>query len=549
MNEQNKKNEVENDVKEEVKKEIPSLTESELSLDSLEQPKEEKVLPTIEIETKIEESTEEEPPSEEVVVGPIETLEVPKKKKSHVGLIIIIIAVLLFVLGGIYFIFNNGKNLFLSSVNKEYGNIMSELDTWVGNGKYETLKNTSALTKGNFNFTIHVDESLLDSNSLGILTEINKLDGTFESGIDYKNKKIASTFGLRYNKSNMIDVGLYGQEKNLYIELKNLFDKYLKMPINEFDGIFEDPKVQVEDTKYIVKTVKDAFLNSLEAKDFKKSTETIKVDKEDVKATKIAYTLNNERAHKIYDKMLSILEKDDTFIEKIAKLTGKNENDVKTSLSAIRAKGKTETLIDSSEELVLSVYTKGLVKEAVRYEIAYKSGNEKDSIAYTKNKESSILSVQTQKGEILNAEFIHKSAKESQVILSSGTVQMDIILTKETSVTKMQYTLTEQSTSMKVLGSVTMDETKEKNQYVGTVRANAKLELQGSSLAELGMESNYVTSIGQTIELPALTNSTDIKNLTEYDSNLIMQNLMQNPVFMQFMTNIQRYIPSNPTVQ
>lgn len=551
MNDQNKKNEVENEVKEEEIKEIPTLTENEISLDDSKEEKKE--LPTIEIENKVEEEEPstpdpvEEVPKEEIVVGPIETVEVPAKKKSHAMLIVIILAVILFVLGGVYFIFNNGKNLFLSSINKEYGNIVNELDTWTGKGKYAEFKNTSAVTKGTFNFNIHVDESLLDSNTLGILTEINKLDGTYQMGMDYKQKTIASTFGVRYNKNNMIDLGFYGKEKNLYLELKNLFDKYLKMPMDEFDALFEDPNRQVEDVKYLTKTIKDAFLNSLESKDFKKTSETIKVDKEDVKTTKISYTVNDKNIKKIYDKVLTTLKKDDTFIEKFAKYTGKSESDIKTTLEAARKKGETETFLQSSDEMILSVYTKGLVKEAVRYEMETKSGNKETGITYTKNKDNTVLAFYTEAGEVMNATFIHKNDKQSEVILTSGTVQMDIVLKKENENIKVQYALTEQSTNMKMLGSVTVEEKKENKNYVGTIRSSSKVELQGSSIAEFGVEANYVTSVGETVELPAFNNSIDASYLTETDSNTIMQNLLQNPVFVQFMTNIQKYIPNNPT--
>ena len=56
------------------------------------------------------------------------------------------------------------------------------------------------------------------------------------------------------------NVFAYGQKEKIYIELKNLFDKYIEVPVKEYDTIFESSE-NLEDSKYIVKTVKDSFLN------------------------------------------------------------------------------------------------------------------------------------------------------------------------------------------------------------------------------------------------------------------------------------------------
>lgn len=505
-------------------------------------------LPTIEIENQVEESTPSETVPTEDSVEPtsnfssIQMEDVPRveKKKGNYTILIVVAAILLFIIGMIYFIFNNSKNLFLSSINKEYGNIVSKINSLSLETKYKDAKNSSIVEKGNISFHVDVASTLLDTNTKSLIEEINKLNGTFVTGIDYKNKKIASNIAVQYDQKEMLGFNIYGAEKNVYVDLKNMFEKYISIPVEEYDSLFEDPSVTLDDAEYMMKSVKDAFLNSLESKDFKKSSATIKLGNKEEKVNKISYVLDSKNVNKITKKMLEQLEKDNTFIELVSKYTNKTKEQIKSTVQT--AKNKDVITSSTNEQKVtFAVYTKGFMNEAVGYEICEDSS--KTTIRYTKEGNDIYIRFSEQDKEIAQIVWNDKNANEDEISLTAGTVVLKLTVKKENEQKVIDYSLSESSSNLKAYGSLVSKITKNNSQYTGSDKLTANVDMQGVSMIKLNLETNYTSTIGSEVTIPTnLSNSITMNELTDTDTQMIMQNLMQNPVFVQFMTNIQKYI-------
>lgn len=227
------------------------------------------------------------------------------KKKKPTALIVV--AAVLVICGiaalAYYFIWNNPKNIFLNAVNNEYQAFSNELSKLSGNDKLS--KEDVITTSGTLNFDIQTINELQSPEEKKLLEELSKLNMTVNTGVDRKNKEFAAEIMLNAEKDQLINVNMYGTKKSIYIELKNLLNKFIEVPMEEeYDNLFSDTNASVDDVDYILNATKDSFLKNIDKKDFKQTKDTIKVDGKDVKVTKTSYELNDKTATVLVEKMI-----------------------------------------------------------------------------------------------------------------------------------------------------------------------------------------------------------------------------------------------------
>lgn len=505
-------------------------------------------LPTIEIENQAENlAKEEEVFLDEKTMPSLQSIQiedVPKVEPSKGNkriFIVLILAAFLLIVGMIYFVFNNSKNLFLSAINKEYGNIVTQLKWTSLHPEYDDIKNTSVTEKGNFSFHIKLAPSLVDTNTTGLLDEINKLNGSFVTGIDYKNKKMAYNFIVNYDQNQMFNFNFYGSQKKMYIELKKLFNKYISIPIEEYETLFDDPNMAIDDGKYIIKTLKAAFLNSLESKDFKKTSTIIKIGTKEEKVNKIFYILDAKNGNKISKKMIENLEKDSKFIEILAKYT----NESKEKIQSAMKKSKNENIMPHSDaQVTFIVYTKGILNHAVGYEIETKSeSGMKNSIRYTKDGEKGYVHIYDNNKEVGNLVWVTKDENEREIKFTAGTVLLSVTVKKQENKMVIDYNMSEEISKAKLYGALVSNMNKENNGYTGNTNLTMNLDMQEISMMEVNLTSDYSGTIGQPISVPTdLENHIQLDQMTAVDFEGIVNNLMQDSVFGGFITNIQKYM-------
>lgn len=522
--------------------EIPNLTESNL-------PEEEKVvpgLPQIEIENQAEGMLTEEIP----VIPPTTIENQPNiaeekpKKKSKKGMIIGIILVLLVaILVVCYFLFFSTKNLFLAAVNKEYGNIVSNINT-LSNDKYKLAKDSSMVTKGNFKISMDANTAL-GTSFTGVAKELSKLNGTYTFGTDYKNKKISALLSLNYDKDAMLNINTYGTNQNLYAEFKNLFAKYISFPMEEYDALFTDPNVKVEDMKTMVKTVKNAFLDALDSKDFKKESVTTKIGEKEEKVTKISYAITENNIHKLYESILNKLKNDKNFVSLLASYTSSKEETVKENMEKAITEYKNKKILGNNS-IEMNVYTKGLLNTAVKYGIIVNEiGSYETNITqmtYAKADKKNYIEIMQNNKEAAHIVIEEKNKDKYLVTVTSGEVSALINITKENDTYKADYAITDSDNTNKITGTFTSKETKNDKKYDGTGNFTLEYELSGTKYFSLKAENTYQTTIGETVEVPEIKSSVRYDQLTDKDANAIIANLMQNPALMSFVTNIMAYI-------
>lgn len=495
----------------------------------------------------VEETTVEEVVTEEVapqnVSNETEGYElVPTKKKGNKGPFVVIALVIAVLAAVVYFAYTNlgnPKKMFINSVNKGYKDVEKYIDD-----AFRGNINKPMVLSNDLKVNIKMDDSLMDANTKGLIEEINKMKLETEIGYDQKNKQMLMVIGALYDNKSLINAGAYAKDEKMYFELKDLFDKYIEVPMEDYDSYFEQTTVDVDDVKYVLSKTKDAFINNLEEKNFKKSNATIKVEGKKVKATKVTYALSEEKAKKLTKKAFSVLVKDSKYIEALATLSGTDKDEIKESME--------ETIDELTEEIesgdldkedVLSfvVYAKGFMGKTVGYEIVIddEESEETGIISYYKGKTKDELKVVAQDEELMSAS-ISDTKFVFEVSSDESTVKLEVLKKEKGKKTTYSYTLTIGDVSIN--GDVVVEMIKENKD--GSYEANMSASASLMGMIEVTVSGNSKAEFKDKLSLPNVSNSVDADSLTEADINNIKLKIMQNETLTKFITKISQYTSS-----
>lgn len=462
------------------------------------------------------------------------------KKKKPTALIVIAAVLVICVIAALayYFIWNNPKNIFLNAVNNEYQALSNELSKLSGNDKLS--KEDVITTSGTLDFDIQATNELQSPEVTKLLEELSKLNMTVNTGVDRKNKEFAAEIMLNAEKDQLINVNMYGTKKSIYVELKNLLNKFIEVPMEEeYDNLFSDTNASIDDVDYVLNATKDSFLKNIDKKDFKQTKETIKVDGKDVKVTKTSYELNDKTATVLVEKMIKELKEDKKYVEKLASLSRKEETEVKEEMEDALKELKEENS-SSSDAVFLSIYTKGMMNEAVAYEVNAKTDYSDNKIRYTKGNTSTL--VFTESGtEVLNITVKDEASNKKKITLTSDTIDMTIGVEDNDNIHKYVYTLNEKESDAKMYGTLVLNtkEVAKNKKYQENVELEMFMDISGITKAlTLKVNTAATTEVGKNLTIPEITNVTSIENLTEEDMNTILTNLSKNTKLVEFVNTI-----------
>ena len=257
-----------------------------------------------------------------------------KKGNSKVGVLIAILLILVLALIGvtsIKFIFENQnpvKALVTNTFEYLEGNIKD----------YSQVSGTFALkVNGNSN----------DNDANEIFAMLNKIDLEGTYGVDLDNKIISLDLKSNYDKEKLLNLNLYAENGIGYVYLEDIYDKYIKTDIENYDDMFK--KTNKEDYKVILKSMNKAINNSLKDDYFETSKETV----DGKKLTKTMLNLNTENQETLKNDILNSLLEDSEFLKSAATITEKTEDEIKENIQ-----DEIDTKVESSGA-TLTIYTEG----------------------------------------------------------------------------------------------------------------------------------------------------------------------------------------------
>ncbi len=252
-----------------------------------------------------------------------EELFIPKTKNKGLKIILAIILIAALI-GGAYFLyqkkFNDSKAIITNVLEDARSEIKKAFNTKSDDKKYKV--------DGHLNFdTNSTDESLK------LLKDIElQLGGE----IDSKNSLANFTLNTKYKSDKLIDINGYYENKVGYVLLNGLYDKYIKLDINEMEksieGEMPNIKIEMNDIEVIYDSFITAFSKEINNLDIKKSDDKITIDGKDVEVLDNAIILKDGEVNKLAKGIVTNLVNDQKFVATLNKITGE---DIKKDLNEI----------------------------------------------------------------------------------------------------------------------------------------------------------------------------------------------------------------------
>lgn len=444
---------------------------------------------------------------------------IDERKKGNKKPFVILAVIILALAVGLYFGYTklfSTKEVFKRTVNSGYKQFEKILD----NFNEERNNNKSSYLKTETDIKVDLNSSLIDKNTQNLINEINKLKFNTEIGIDYKNESLKGIVSTKYQNQDLLGVATYLSEEKLYIELKNLYDKYIELSDFDFSKLMDKDKekgINIEDVKYFTSKTKDVFINSISNKDFEKSKEKIKLNGKDVKTTKVSLEMDSEKLVKIIKKSIKKLKNDKKYIKSLSNILGKDEKEIKHLFDSVKTDEEDD--IDNDIIIVFSAYTKGIRNEIVGYEFTIKEMDESNTISFACLEDGKI-----------------------NVKLTSEDTTIELNITKKENGNKKTYTYELKSEIINFNGSYEINEkTNTDDKYEADIKLTIRLNLTGMDVGSITLNGKISENIVDKLDMPKFTNTISSNELNDVEILKIRNKLMTNRVVMSFISNLSGY--------
>jgi len=463
-----------------------------------------------------------------------------KKRKVKKGPVIFgLIIVILLVLFGIYkFILNSPKNVFLSVINSQFSELSKSYNTMIESTNGVFKKDSIVESSSILDFDIKVMDNLLSEEENKIIEELNKLNLIVDTQYDIKNKLLYYGMDLTHNQSSMLNFDVYGMPNSLYVELKNIFDKYIEVPFEEYELLFEDQTDNVEALEYIINFTKNSVLNNLNKNDFKETKEKITIDSEEINTKKITYTLTEQKLITLLNNVLKDMKEDSKFIENLVSITGETKENIKDTLESLIDENQTS---DSEDTLEFSVYTKGLLNELVQ--ISIKDGESTVEMRYTCNNGKKEISLLSLNNVILS--LVNEKEKENnyRTVLTASTLKLVVLSTNENENWTHEYVFTENESELEISGTLSSTLEESNEVYNNKIVLDVTMAIgEVKDIFNIEMTIDNVSKQIEKITIPEISNSILYDDITEEQYNTISTNLLKNETLVNFITKISSYL-------
>ena len=395
----------------------------------------------------------------------------PKKKGLIIG-VIIAIAIVIALLIVYFLLISKPQYIFNRTIDKIFK---------VNSQNYDSVKLESKAK-----VSLEAEDSSIEEQ----LKEIEKYALKFGTQMDVKNKKEIVDLGLEYDNNQVIDAQVYVDNDALYSYFEGLFDKYIKIDINEeqkaaIEDIFANAsEKQSEDSNKAINILKDELKKQIQEEGkFESEKTTIDIGDEEEKVTKTTLILSQKELYNVISNICSNLAENDEFIDCFEESPKELLNDLKNK---INSKG---TYDNNSIEIAL--YTKGLLNNLVGIDLKIKS--EDTTIVCTVIKED-------------------KDVYAYNVSVKKDSQKIDVIKGKI---------------------EIEKDEDSNKEQS-----GKAKVTLKIPEVATLKLSLDYSIEYNNGIDKLDVSNSVNMTDLTEQDIEKIREKLLDRPVIGDLIKNI-----------
>ncbi len=346
------------------------------------------------IVTPVEQPTVNElPKTEEPSVMPQSSFEGEKKKGNLLKPVLVVLLILAAVAAVYFFVFNKkltAKQSFEASINKQiekFNELINKAQALNVFDKDNKEIKEKATLKGNLKI----------SSDMEALKELENYSFNFSMGYDTANNGFGGLVNLKDNSGNELSAEAQLDSNNLYINLGNLFDKVIKVPLEnvggekfnfkeEFNKMLENEEVLIseEDTKYLINLISKAYTDSIKEEDLKSEKVNKKVYDKEISLLKISYELTEEKHANILTNIATAIKNDSKAVDILVNIKmAETKKDVIDELDSfidnINYMFDKETLGVVIDPITVNIYLNNKY-ELVMLERLYKN---KEGLSYT----------------------------------------------------------------------------------------------------------------------------------------------------------------------
>lgn len=267
----------------------------------------------------------------------------------------VLLALIIIIAGVLRFINKSPKQIFNKSIDELFKTVENKMEPI-------TSKQVAGTTNIKMSMT-----------GLGEVGEVfNNLALDFNYDIDYDKKIMNMNFKPTYGKDAIIDMSANFNNGDAYMYLNDVFNKYIKLPIDKkvTDEMFSSKGN--EDTKTLLDEMKKELKDSLSSKYFDKEKDEIKIDGDYVKVTKSTMTLKGKDLQEVLKTYMTNLKENNKIVKTYGEINNLSDKEViKQFDDSIK-----ELNVSSDQQLIVSIYTKGLFNDFKGVSINVKSADQ-----------------------------------------------------------------------------------------------------------------------------------------------------------------------------
>lgn len=416
------------------------------------------------------------------------------------GLIAVLVVLFLAIIGYWYYV------RFVKDVNSK--EVFDNTISYVKKEMFTILDETKEKTNLEYDlkFNLDLNEDVADKSDYSFINDI-----MFKGKIatDFDKKEMSNSITILDSDKELINVNMYAQNKNIYLDLAKLYDKPIKMALDdEYDKIFDTYSTKnINDVKTIISQFETALKSALKEEYFKSEDATVLVDGKDVKAVKHSLLLDEKTFNTIKKDVLTSLNNDEF-------------------ISAL------ENISDEYNDGTVNV------KDSLNEEISYLEEEIKDSD--DKEIEVKVYLYTDNRGNVLKAELLNFDDVKIFGITKVNDNKYNFAIADDgTKKDILNGDVTVNGKSITIDMKLDLDETGELNHsfVIKVTETMIDFTYSSNSFGSLNAKLN-IKENKDALSIPSLTNAVDYTELTEDDLNKIIVNVTNDENIKNFVEKL-----------
>lgn len=456
-----------------------------------------------------------------------------KRSKKWLFIILASLFILLLV-GGLFVFFSIKKNTntaFLLSLN----NLKTEMSQIVKPiaflpEDYGDNYGIDGNVDVNIAYDRNNDEMAPNEMEDALIQLINKINFKYVTKVDIKNKKLLYQFNPTIDDKELFNVKLINNDKNNYLFLGNIYDKYIQLEGIDFEVTdIMDSSIRTEEINEIYDVILQSLKENLKEEYFVREDATITVGNDSKEVLKSTLVLNQKNTIELFSNVVKSLKENEKTKSIITKYYPEFFNEFEEQI-------KLSEDIENSSVLYFSTYMNKITGKHYQYEIKTTSEYENFTANYILNdiKELDINYTSNYSEEYNKSYKIFIETNEEETTIEVKDVNNKTIITSTITNEKITYNQNYEVDGQDALVKFTYEIKQVEGKEEYKILMSGLFEVSKDNQSSLTININSDNLLQKNISINE--NITDViksSEMTEEDFNEIINKLFS--IYMETM--------------